>query len=144
MRCRHSDGKGNITLSVILFRAGLLLYISAVAYLCFANFNKLPEVQKTILGIPTDKIVHFCMFFPIPVLGFLAYDKNTRTPRQALLAAIYVCSFSCIFAGVTEIVQGHIPYRSEDITDFAADCLAICLSTLIVLVIDLCKMRRNR
>ena len=127
----------------LLFRLAMILYIAAVAYLCFANFHKLPDVPKSILGIPMDKIVHFVMFSPFPFLAFLAYDKYTRTPWQALGALVSICAIGCIFAGATEIIQAALPYRSQDIHDFGADCLAIGLSSIIVFVIDVAKMKKQ-
>ena len=128
---------------VILFRIIMLLYIAAVAYLCFANFNKLPQAPRSLLGIPADKVVHFCMFFPFPILGFLAYDDLTDTPLKAFAALISISAIGCIFAGITEIIQGSLPYRSQDIKDFGADCLAIGIASLTVFIIDLLKMRKK-
>ena len=128
----------------LIFRLVMLLYIIGVAWLCFANFHKLPQAPRTFLGLPLDKIVHFCMFFPFPVLAFLAYDRFTEKPWQALAALVSICAFGCIFAGITEIVQGALPYRSQDIHDFGADCLAIGLSSLAVFVIDVSKMKKKQ
>ena len=127
----------------LLSKLILLLYILAVAYLCFANFHKLPEVPKEFLGIPMDKIVHFCMFIPFPVLAFFAYDKLTQTPLQAFAALLCICAFGGIFAGLTEIVQGMLPYRSQDIQDYGADLLAIGISGLLVFVYDVYKMKKK-
>lgn len=128
----------------VLFTIAMCLYIGAVAYLCFANFHKLPDVPKTLLGIPMDKIVHFCMFFPFPVLAYLAYDKLTDTPLRALAALVSICAVGCIFAGVTEIIQGSLPYRTQDIKDYGADCLAIGIASLLTFIIDLSKMRKEK
>ena len=133
--------KPNATRS-ILSKIIMLLYVVAVAYLCFANFHKLPDVPKTFLGIPMDKIVHFCMFFPFPVLAYLAYDHLTDTPLKALAALISICAIGCIFAGLTEIVQGMLPYRYEDIHDYAADCIAIGIAGILTFIIDISKMRK--
>ena len=127
----------------IIAKIVMLLYVVAVAYLCFANFHKLPEVPKTFLGIPMDKIVHFCMFFPFPILAFFAYDKLTQTPLQALAALLCICAFGGIFAGLTEIVQGMLPYRSQDIKDYNADLLSIGISGLLVFVYDISKMKKK-
>ena len=128
----------------LLVRIAMILYIVGVAYLCFANFHKLPDVPKMLFGIRMDKIVHFCMFFPFPVLAFLAYDHLTETPWQALAALISICAFGCIFAGITEIIQGSLPYRRQDIKDFGADCLSICISSLMVFIIDVSKMKKKK
>ena len=135
--------KPNTTRSIIA-KIIMLLYVVAVAYLCFANFHKLPDVPKTFLGIPMDKIVHFCMFFPFPILAFFAYDKLTETPLQALAALLCICAFGGIFAGLTEIIQGSLPYRSQDIHDFGADLLSIGISGLLVFLYDVSKMKKNK
>ncbi len=135
--------KPNRTRSII-FSITMALYIGAVAYLCFANFHKLPDVPKSILGIPSDKVVHFLMFFPFPILAYLAYDRLTDTPLKAFAALITICAVGCIFAGITEIIQGSLPYRSQDPKDFGADCLAIGLASILTFIIDLSKMRKQK
>ena len=127
----------------LLSKLILLLYILAVAYLCFANFHKLPDVPKSFLGIPMDKLVHFCMFFPFPILAFLAYDKLTDTPLKALAALISICAVGCIFAGITELVQDSLPYRTKDLNDFGADCLAVGLASVLTFIIDISQMRKK-
>ena len=126
-----------------IFQIIMIIYLAAVGFLCFANFHKLPDVPKTFLGIPTDKIVHFCMFFPFPILAFLAYDRLTKTPWQALAALISICAIGCIFAGLTEIVQGMLPYRTQDLHDYGADLLAVGVSGLLVFVYDVSKMKKK-
>ena len=133
--------KPNRTRSII-FSIATVLYIAAVGYLCFANFNKLPEMPRTLFGIPMDKVVHFCMFFPFPILAYLAYDKLTDTPLKAFAALVSICAIGAIFAGLTEIGQSMLPYRYEDISDFRADCLAIVLAGILTFVIDVAKMRK--
>ena len=128
----------------IIFRILTILYVVAVAWLCFANLSKAPQMPRTLFGLPIDKVVHFLMFFPFPILAFLAYDHLTQTPWQALAALISICAIGGIFAGITEIIQGQLSYRTKDINDFGADCLAIGLSGLLVFVIDVLKMRKKK
>lgn len=128
----------------IVFKILMLGYILSVMYLCFANFNKLPDVPRQLFGIPMDKIVHFCMFFPFPIFGFYAYDRLTDTPLKALAAVIMLFAFGGIFAGLTEIAQGMLPYRTEDIKDFKADLIGIGLASVIVLAIDIAQMKLQR
>ena len=128
----------------IIFRILTILYVVAVAWLCFANLSKAPYMPRTLFGLPIDKVVHFLMFFPFPILAFLAYDHLTQTPWQALAALISICAIGGVFAGLTEIIQGQLSYRTKDINDFGADCLAIGLSGLLVFVIDVLKMRKKK
>lgn len=133
-KCKVSD---------ILFRGLLLIYIGAIAYLCFADMNNLPQVQKDLFGIPMDKLVHFCMFFPFPIIAFVAFDRKFNTRLSLLCSLVKLCAWGCIFAGVTEMVQATLPYRSQDVTDFAADCLGIGLATLLLLIFNLIKFKKK-
>ena len=80
-----------------IFQIIMIIYIAAVGFLCFSNFHQMPSVPKSVLGIEMDKIVHFFMFFPFPILAFFAYDRLTRTPWQALAALISICAIGCAF-----------------------------------------------
>lgn len=126
-----------------IFRILLLLYIAAVAYLCFANFKSLPDVEKFIFGIPTDKVVHFCMFFPFSILGYYSYDRKTKTVLESFYAVINACAYGCIFAGITELIQATLPYRTEDLGDFAADCLGIGAASVIIFLVNLILIKRK-
>jgi len=122
----------------------LLLYIAAVAYLCFSNLEKVQDAPKTFLGLPTDKIVHFAMFLPLPVLAAFAMDRKFESVGETVAFFFTACSLSCIFAGLTEIIQGMLPYRSEDIADFATDCAAICLSGVGILIYDIVQIFKSK
>lgn len=128
----------------IFFSIAMVVYIGVVAYLLFANFEKLSSVPRLFLGIPTDKVVHFCMFFPFPILAYLAYDRLTDTPLKALAALVSICAIGAVFAGLTEIGQSLLPYRTQDISDFRADCIAICIAGLLTFIIDVSKMRKEK
>lgn len=134
MKCKFSS---------ILFRILLVAYIGAVAYLCFARPDRLPDMQRNFFNIPADKLAHFAMFFPLPIIAFFAYDRKTTGVWISLATVISVCAFSAIIAGITEIIQGALPYRSEDINDFGADCLAICISGVLVFFADLIRHRHK-
>ncbi len=130
MRVRKKKYLGNIL---------LLIYLAAVAYLCFGNFESMSEISKTFLGIPTDKLVHFLMFFPFPFLVFLAIDKYTTKPWHSALFAILTFIAGCLLAGASEIGQSLTSYRECDIKDFLADALSLAVSSLIVFIIDILK-----
>ena len=120
-----------------IFKILTLLYLAAVAVLCFARFSSLPTVPGRFLGLDADKVVHFLMFLPFPILAFLSFPLD----RKGLFATL--CSIVCIFilgaalAGVTEYVQGHLPYRKMDINDFKADMLGLLTASLITFFIRL-------
>ena len=56
------------------------VYLAAVAFLCFGQFSSSQDVPMDLWGIPTDKVVHFLMFFPFPLLACLAF--GARLPRR--------------------------------------------------------------
>ncbi len=127
----------------ILFRILLVLYIGIIAYLCFAHVESAPKVT-TIAGLPADKVMHFCMFFPLPVIGHMAYGKKADNMAEAVKILLYLASFSCIFAGITEIVQGSLAYRSYDMLDFMVDCMSVCVSGLMMFLIDTVTLLKRR
>lgn len=131
--------KGKRLIARILF----FLYLVAVLVLCFGQFKDAPSVPWTLLGIPSDKLVHFCMFFPFPILAFLAFDKYTETPRSTFLFSGITFLVGVALAFGTEWGQAHLTtYRSGDPLDWLADISALFLSTLIVIIWDLLKQRK--
>lgn len=131
--------KGRRLIARILF----FLYLAAVLVLCFGQFKDAPSIPWTLLGIPSDKIVHFCMFFPFPILAFLAFDKYTETPRSTFLFSGITFLVGVVLAFGTEWGQAHLTtYRSGDPLDWVADVSALFLSTLIVIIWDLLKQRK--
>ena len=122
----------------IFFRVAFYLYLVAIAVLCFGKFSDMPPVSETFLGIPTDKVVHFFMFFPFPILAFLAYDKYTGNVKSVLLFALVTFLAGCLVAAGTEIGQALLTeYRTGDPTDFLADITALLSGSVIATWIDL-------
>jgi VanZ family protein len=131
--------KGRRLIARILF----FLYLAAVLVLCFGQFKDAPSLPWTLLGIPSDKLVHFCMFFPFPILAFLAFDKYTETPRSTFLFSGITFLVGVALAFGTEWGQAHLTtYRSGDPLDWVADVSALFISTLIVIIWDLLKQRK--
>lgn len=133
------------TPKTILSRILFFLYLAVVAFLCFMHTDKMPEMQKTLLGIPMDKIAHFLMFLPFPILTYLAYDHVTNKFWHAFFFALGTFVIGSLIAYGTEFIQGRLPYRTMDIADFKADAIAILLSSIFVFIIDVThlKVRKN-
>ena len=128
----------------ILARILFILYLAAIAFLCFMHADKLPDMQKTLLGIPSDKVAHFLMFLPFPILAFLAYDHVTNKFWSAVLFAVLTFAVGAGIAWLTEYIQGFLPYRSRDLSDFRADLIALGISTLGVFITDITHLpKRN-
>ena len=124
-------------------RIVFLLYIAAVLYLCLGRFSDMSGMPVQVFGIDTDKLVHFLMFLPFPILFYMAFRRPTTKVWHSLVLTICILAIGCTVAAGTEIIQDFIPYRESDISDFMADFLAVCLSSAIVLVIDLNKTLRH-
>lgn len=116
-----------------IYLALLLLYIAAVAFLCFMRPDDLPSVQKDFFGIPIDKVVHFIMFLPYPILSGLSFMHKDFSIRRNILILIVLTVTGIGLAFGTEAIQGQLGYRSYDIADFAADMKGMATGVLITL-----------
>ena len=127
----------------IAFRILFFLYIAGVLYLCFGRFDNAPSIELNLWGIPTDKLVHFGMFFPFPILAFLAFDPYTETVPQTLLFVGVTFLIGLIVAVGTEWGQASFTdYRSGDPLDFLADTIGLFLSSVLTTVWDIRKQKK--
>ena len=128
----------------IAFQVIFFLYVAGVLFLCFGHFEQTPSIEWSLFGIPNDKVVHFCMFFPFPILAFLAFDRYTETVRSTLLFSGVTLLMGFLLAWGTEWGQAHLTdYRSGDPLDLLADGLALVLSTLLVIFLDIRKQKKR-
>ena len=128
----------------IAFQVIFFLYVAAVLFLCFAHFEQTPAIEWSLWGIPSDKVVHFCMFFPFPILAFLAFDRYTDSVRSTLLFSGITLLVGFLLAWGTEWGQAHLTdYRSGDQLDLLADGTALVLSTLLVIFLDIRKQKKH-
>ena len=114
-----------------LSTAAFCVYLVAVAVLCFLKPSSLPEVRfTTIFGIPVDKLVHFLMFLPYPILSGLSF-MNRKLPIfvNMFILAILVTTGAGIAYG-TEVLQAQTGYRSYEIADFNADLAGIAVGAV--------------
>ena len=118
--------------------AVFLLYIAAIAWLCFGTIEPGENIPRAIFGIPIDQCVHFTMFLPFPVLGTLAFrDKSWwRT-----------LSWTTLVANVTAIIfesQQHIinPYRYTQASDLIANLMGITAGLLIMVLIGILTRKK--
>jgi len=121
----------------------MVIYIAAVAWLCFTRFEAFPHVSRTILGFPTDKVVHFCMFFPFPFLASLCFHSTGKTPWRAVWRTVGIFLTGCLYAGATEVIQDKLGYRCGDRADFLSDAIALAVASLITLAIISIKNKKK-
>jgi hypothetical protein len=125
-------------------RVLFVLYLVAVAWLCFGKFSSVPDVPRSFWGIPTDKVVHFLMFLPFPLLAYGALGVRPRSFFLSLLLVAGIFAAGCVLSGGTEVVQSFLYWRSGDLRDFEADALALGISSGIVLLIETVRQIRRR
>ena len=125
-----------------LFRLLTLLYLAAVAVLCFAKFSSLSSVPGSFLGIPTDKIVHFLMFLPFPVLALLSFELKKPHLFKLVLIVVLLFITGCLLAWATEYVQGLLPYRDMDPKDFRADSLGLLVGSVVSFLLFVFAVKR--
>ncbi len=120
-----------------------VLYMAAVAYLCFMKPDDLPEVRPDIFGIPMDKIAHFLMFFPYPIVAYGMFrGKDKKLVRDLLyLGLAYLTGLAMAMA--TEQIQGLLEYRSYDINDFKADLIGMSCSASAILIYILATIKQR-
>ena len=127
-----------------IFRILTLLYLAAVAVLCFGNFQNLGSISRSWFGLPADKVVHFCMFLPFPVLTFFSFRLKRKGLVKVLSIIVGLLLVGGFLAWGTEYIQGLLPHRTMDAADFAADRLGlICGSILAFLLAVSCKSGKD-
>lgn len=129
---------------VILAWVALAVYFALVAWVCFGTFKHLPDMTKPIFwDIGKDKLIHFTMFFPFPILVMFTRRERPSSVRKAVFLTLLCLLIGLAAAGGTELTQGNIPNRQPSWYDFLADALGLLLSSLIVLVISIRQARRS-
>lgn len=121
----------------MLFRFILIMYAACICFLCFGQFGGIEKAPQNLFGIPSDKIVHFCMFFPFPIFYYLSFKTLARKPRKAVFWTLGTLVAGASFAAITELIQKTISYRSGDWNDFKADVLALVTACAVTLVLNL-------
>ena len=121
----------------------LCCYFAAVLYLCLSNPENIPSFKKYLWEIPADKIAHFLMFSPYPVIAYLAFRPDKGGKLKHLLVLLTVSAAGAGLAIGTEHLQGLSGHRSCEIGDFYADMTGIgCSAVLTSLTIIFKKNRR--
>lgn len=124
-----------VSTKTFLSRVLFLCYIPAICLICFADSSNIPSIQKTILGLPSDKVIHFLMFAPFPIMAYLSFDHDRKKSHSALFV-LYAFLFGTFLAMMTEVIQSFIPSRSMELYDFYADVIALLVVSIFVLLVD--------
>ena len=69
----------------IFYIFAFCVYIASILALCLIKPDDLPQPEIYFFGLPVDKVVHFLMFLPFPVLVYMMLFENTRKKWQDML-----------------------------------------------------------
>lgn len=127
----------------IIGKVILLIYITTLGILCFTSMSSLsPYATKTILGLASDKVVHFCMFLPFAICVYWAFSFKTSSNWWIFFNTMLIFGLGIICAGGTEIIQKYCPNRCPDVEDFYADCIGIVLGTFLILLFQIGRKKQ--
>ena len=115
-----------------------LIYLAAVAWLCFGNFKPGPDIPRSLWGLPIDKCFHFVMFLPFPILGTLAFDFRSWW-RALALSMLMANVVAFLFERLQSVLTS---YRITDAKDLNANLLGITLGLMITIVIGLLAKKK--
>ena len=127
------------TTKTILSRVLFVMYLAAIGLICFISSSSVPDLPTLFLGIDVDKMIHFGMFLPFPIMAFLSFDHPSGKKLRNVLFIVVSMIVGVIIAGFTEVIQEYLPTREMDINDFIADSTGIALSSIFVLIVDLTR-----
>lgn len=95
---------------------------------CLIPANDIPEVGFDFF-IPTDKIVHFLMYFGLATVASFNYIYDKKGKIIILKLIIFAVLIPVIYGGFIEIIQSkYFPERNGDWNDFWADILGAVVS----------------
>lgn len=125
----------------IIYIIVLCLYIAAVAFLCFAKPEDMPQMPSLWFGLPADKVGHFLMFMPFPILAFLTFETEGMTVGRKILLLAVLMTVGAGLAMGTEHIQAQLAYRAAETGDFYADAAGLAIGGAAVLLFILRKDR---
>lgn len=123
-----------------IFRILMLLYLAAVALLCFANLGSLGP-KEFLWGIPSDKLAHVFLFLPFPLLAWGCTASGNKTVPGILCKIIIIFLLGAAWGFSTEFIQGYLPNRARDNMDLLADLCGITACCLGIVILKLCAQK---
>ena len=109
------------------------IYIAAVAFLCFMQPDDMPQLPVILFGLPADKVGHFLMFLPFPLLGFLVFEDGQMSMTGKVLTLAILCLTGIGMAFGVEQVQAMLGYRSAETDDIIADATGLACGALLTI-----------
>jgi VanZ family protein len=95
---------------------------------CLIPVNDIPDMEFRFF-IPTDKIVHFLMFFGLAGVASINYIHYKKEHIIILKLIVFAILIPVIYGGLIEIMQAeYFTERTGDWFDFLADALGVIAS----------------
>lgn len=106
----------------------IIAYLILVVFVLTASIHPVVRLNKIkLLDIRLDYILHFLLFIPWMILARWRWARG-----EGEQAVFYLTAGAGLFlAGLTEVIQIFVPFRSFSISDFAANSLGIFMGALI-------------
>ena len=123
-----------MTRTRIIASIAFCIYIAGLCYLCFARPDEIPSIELMFFGLPIDKVVHFLMFLPFPILAFKAFESEDYKSGRLSLLLLGITAAGIALAALTEFVQGYLSYRSEEASDLISDYIGLGTGVIIVIL----------
>ena len=111
----------------------LCIYLLTICILCFASPTNIPDTPFDLWGLPIDKVVHFLMFLPFPILAFLSFISPRYGIFKEFLLIIVIFGIGCSIAIGTEYIQKFTGYRSFEVKDILADIAGLIAGSALTL-----------
>ncbi len=108
----------------IFYILAFCVYIAAILVLCLMKPDDLPQPEIYLFGLPVDKVVHFLMFLPFPVLVYMMFFEETRKKWQELLILAGGMALGLCAAFGTEFLQSLTQYLQLTSLMSMQTCLA--------------------
>jgi len=109
-------------------RVLFIIYVATVCCLCFLNLSFTQELNlpSYLWGYRMDRVVHFLMFVPFPVLAIPVFNLSRKSTGLRILRCLVIFLAGILFAAATELIQYYfLALREGDFIDFKADLLGL-------------------
>jgi VanZ family protein len=110
-------------LSIKKFIPGIAWFFVVLVLVCTPGYN-LPKVDKWLIEISYDKLIHVGIFGILALLFMYPIAKSTLSKKEKWHYCIKIALVTAIWGLATELIQKFfVPSRSFDLTDLLGDAL---------------------
>ncbi len=110
-------------LSIKKFIPGIAWFFVVLILVCTPGYN-LPKVDKWLIEISYDKLIHVGIFGILALLFMYPIAKSTLDKKEKWHYCIKIALATAIWGLATELIQKFfVPSRSFDLTDLLGDAL---------------------